>query len=189
MAEAPSAPASAVPAPAAPAPTLGVVLVAGSVSHSMSGRSAPPAGFDGIPETNLYRFNVFEGLPSPLSPATEGQATGITQIITGPTASHYGAIDNLGGLWMWGRNEKGQLGVGHTKNIYKPQKVLNNVVTAAVARQHTLVVNKDGEVYVAGEGRMGQTGLGPQRDVSHFTRVNAGITGKKITAGKHPYCR
>jgi alpha-tubulin suppressor-like RCC1 family protein len=46
----------------------------------------------------------------------------ITAIVAGPTATHYGAISEDGELYLWGRNERGQLGNGGTKNVYVPTR-------------------------------------------------------------------
>lgn len=132
--------------------STGVVLFAGSVAHSMTGRGAPAAGFDGVEATSLSRFHRIAAL----------EKVPITSIIAGPTAAHFCAIDASGSLWVWGRNERGQLGTGAYKNIYNPVAAagLSEVVTAAVGRSHSLVATRDGSVYGAGENKSGQLGLG-----------------------------
>lgn len=58
---------SAADVPAAPpayASKSGVVLFAGSASHSLTGRGGPTAAYDGVPETLLWRFHVFGPLRS-----------------------------------------------------------------------------------------------------------------------------
>lgn len=135
-----------------PHASTGVVLFAGSVAHSMTGRGAPPAGFDGVEATNLSRFQRVAAL----------EKVSIASVAAGPTAAHFAALDSDGGLWVWGRNERGQLGMGGYKNVYNPvlSSTVTEVVAVAVGRSHTVVATRDGSIYGAGDGKSGQLGLG-----------------------------
>ena len=118
----------------------------------MTGRSAAPTGFDGIEATNLSRFHRIAALEGVL----------VTSVVAGASAAHFAAIDVDGNLWVWGRNERGQLGTGDATNIYNPIKAkgVSDAVCAAVGRSHTLVATRDGSIFGAGDGKSGQLGLG-----------------------------
>ena len=168
-----AAAAASAAAPAAP-PAFGEVLIAGCVSHSFTGRqAAPAAAFDGVPEQHLWSFNVF----APLS------GKRIVQVISGCTASHYLALDADGAAWVWGRNERGQLGLGDTRNRYQPVKLegLPKLRSAALGRSHTLLLTSAGDVWAAGDNKAGQLGIGKASDVfggmfNKFVRA-AGLPG------------
>ncbi len=140
------------------------------MAHSMTGRKdAPQSMNDGVPETCLWNFHAISTLKS----------VPITRVIAGPNATHYLAIDREGGLYVWGRNERGQLGLGHTTNVYGPTKVTNlpPVRDASAGRAHTLVLTAGGDIYSAGDNKMSQcsTGKGPSdAPVLRFTRISGG---------------
>ena len=150
------------------------MMVAGSVSHSMTGRKDPPTTFDGVEEKNLYVFHLF----APFA------GVRIASVSASATACHYVALAEGGDAWVWGRNERGALGLGHQRNIFQPERLQDAVAGlgacagAAVGRAHTLVLARDGCVWSAGESKLAQTGLG-ERDtpVLKATRVadNAGF--------------
>jgi alpha-tubulin suppressor-like RCC1 family protein len=155
----------------------GVVLFAGSVAHSMTGRSAPSAGFDGVEATNLSRFHRIAAL----------EHVSVTAVVASPTAAHFAAIDAEQRLWVWGRNERGQLGTGSTKNVYVPQpsKELVGVVSAAVGRSHSLAATADGSVWGTGEGAKGQLGVGkaPPAPLTVWTKTKPFLpAGRTVTA-------
>jgi alpha-tubulin suppressor-like RCC1 family protein len=147
---------SVAPAPAVATTTE--VLVAGNVSHSLTGRSNPPSqGYDGVPETCLFRFARFS--------AFTGKR--IVRVYTGCTSVHYFAATAEGALYAWGRNEKGQLGLGDTRNRYAPVLVPlpGKVVACATGKAHTLVVLEGGVVMAAGDNKVGQCGVGKAMEV------------------------
>ena len=161
---------SAAPAAAPPPdPAHTEVLVCGSFAHSLTGRSqAPAAGGDGIAEDLRHNFHRF----APLS------GKRIVALYSGCTAAHYFAADDAGRLYAWGRNERGQLGLGDTRNRYVPTLVpgLGPVLAAAAGKAHSIVVCAGGEVWTAGDNSKGQCGLGKATDTAggmypRFTRA------------------
>ena len=183
----------------APALRKGLVLIAGSQAHSLTGRGqAPAGGGDGVTEHNLYNFHRF----APLSPRP------IVALFSGATACHYFALDEGGALYAWGRNERGQLGLGDTLNRYVPALVpgLPPVLAVAAGKSHSVVVCAGGEVYACGDNAKGQCGLGKAVDsfggmFSKFTRchglpagapvapsVGAGAEHSVVCAGGAVYC-
>ena len=137
---------------------FGEVFVSGSVAHSLTGRKdAPSSGGDGVPETNLYRFAHFSFFTGKK----------IVRIVASSVACHYIAFDAMGGAYIWGRNERGQLGTGDLVNRYRPVKIelpggaaSVGFVDAAVGKSHTLLVTADGGLWAAGDNKQGQCGVG-----------------------------
>ncbi|CAM0143137.1 unnamed protein product [Umbelopsis sp. WA50703] len=116
----------------------------------------------------------------------------VTKAITGPTACHSVVISEKGHAWIFGRNEKGQIG-NKTKlcqdfplkvtSVQENRSVLGNrkIVDAATGRNHTLLLCDSGEVFAAGDNRLGQLGLTDLNDHTSFKLVTQ-LVGKKIVA-------
>ncbi|KAA6368375.1 MAG: hypothetical protein EZS28_036098 [Streblomastix strix] len=83
-----------------------------------------------------------------------------SMIVSG--GGHAGIIDKSGKLWMWGRNDEGQLGIGTTSEIEKPQLVDKLIgrrfISLSMGYSHTVAVTDDGEVFSWGRGHEGQLG-------------------------------
>jgi alpha-tubulin suppressor-like RCC1 family protein len=144
----------------------------------MTGRNAAPAAWDGIEETNLWQLHKFGG-------ALHGMR--FRHVISGSTSAHYCLIAEDGGLFTFGRNEKGQLGLGHTRNVYTPVRVPNlpPVVAAATGRNHTLVVTATGAVFGAGDTSKGQLGINRSTDtpVCSFHAVPLSAEAQAVACG------
>lgn len=90
----------------------------------------------------------------------------ISFVAAGPAALHAlaGAAD--GRLFAWGRNDKGQLGLGDLCQRNKPTVVDlggGSVVAAAAGKSHTLIALADGASFACGNNTQGQLGLGSVR--------------------------
>lgn len=74
---------------------------------------------------------------------------------------HSGTVRD-GVLYTWGRNNRGQLGVGTTTDSKLPLKVegLSDVASIAFSQNSSLAVRTDGSVWTWGENSNGQLGLG-----------------------------
>lgn len=71
------------------------------------------------------------------------------------------AIKTDGSLWMWGYNQKGQLGNGSTETSTVPIKVLDNVAAVSCGRLgHTAAIKTDGSLWMWGSNSDGQLGNG-----------------------------
>lgn len=72
------------------------------------------------------------------------------------------AVDRDGGVWMWGRDYGGLLGLGANVSGKTPARIvmLPKVVSAALGPYHAGVIAEDGKVYLWGEGSRGQLGDG-----------------------------
>ncbi|KAM6937862.1 putative E3 ubiquitin-protein ligase HERC4 [Xenentodon cancila] len=94
------------------------------------------------------------------------------------------ALSVSGGVFGWGRNDFGQLGLGDTEERHTPTPVhyLNRKKTVFIScgRDHTAVLTKDGAVFTFGSGRYGQLGHNSLRD-ELCPRLVAELWGTKST--------
>lgn len=115
------------------------------------------------------------------------QGIKVAFIATGSAAVHaaVGTVDGL--VYAWGRNEKGQLGIGDTLNRSSPTLVESlkgvKAVAGAAGRHHTVIVCSDGSSYGMGLNSYGQCGNGHMKKLSKgaedilLTPEKAVITG------------
>lgn len=70
---------------------------------------------------------------------------------------------------VWGRNDRGQLGLGDDKRRDVPTEVpvltALNIVGGAVGKMHTLFLTAKGAVYACGDNRNGQLGVNNQHQM------------------------
>ncbi|OGG61704.1 hypothetical protein A3C87_03815 [Candidatus Kaiserbacteria bacterium RIFCSPHIGHO2_02_FULL_49_34] len=93
-----------------------------------------------------------------------------------------------GGLYVWGANQFGQLGLGDNNNRLHPTRVGTDSDWSAVAPgiYHTLAIKTNGDLYAWGLGAQGQLGQGNGTNYNTPQQVTA-IVGawQKISAGSH----
>ncbi|HIS03264.1 MAG TPA: hypothetical protein IAA75_05075 [Candidatus Pullichristensenella avicola] len=71
------------------------------------------------------------------------------------------ALDEEGAIWVWGANDVGQLGLGHTEAVDGPTQLpLEDVVDLAVGKQFMAALLSDGTVWTWGDNTYGQLGVG-----------------------------
>ena len=92
---------------------------------------------------------------------TEGAApilSGVLSLSAGPV--HAGAIDRNGGLWMWGRNDSGEIGNGqegwYDEGLQsliqrEPVQVLDHVAAVSCGWGNTAAIRTDGTLWVWGD--------------------------------------
>ena len=149
------------------------------MAHSLTGRGqAPSSGGDGVGAHNLYTFHHFAALADKR----------IVSVASGSTACHFFALSAEGAVYAWGRNERGQLGLGDTRNRYQPALVpgLPPVAALAAGKAHSLALTACGQLWAAGDNSSGQCGVGRGGEVGggmlqRFTRC-AGIPGAAALA-------
>ena len=72
------------------------------------------------------------------------------------------ALKSGGTLYAWGKNDRGQLGIGSTENKTTPRQVGNadDWKTIAAGKSHSLAIKSDGTLYAWGANHVGQLGNG-----------------------------
>ena len=100
----------------------------------------------------------------------------IVQVFCGE--SHSMALDDSGNLYGWGRNDKGQLGLGHTNQVLVPTALdmddfSGNVTKVDLGGLHSLVITDEGKSYTFGDNSKGQLGIGNTTDQSTPQLVNS----------------
>lgn len=112
----------------------------------------------------------------------------VKEVVSSCCACHSVAITADGKVLTWGRNDKGQLGLGDLLTRSTPTHVQSldglNVVSAACGKGHTLFLTDKGVVYSVGENKMGQLGHGnqvanvliPQKVSSMIARFTSDVT-------------
>lgn len=124
--------------------------------------------------------------------AAASVAAGCTLRETRPT-SNTASLGNDEGLavFMWGRGEDGQLGLGDTSDQDEPTYVdaLRGVGVRQIAcgSGHTVVLTTDGEVYTWGRGDDGRLGHGDNgwKYVPRITQSLAGQIVVQVTCGSY----
>ncbi|KAM7396240.1 hypothetical protein PAMP_019297 [Pampus punctatissimus] len=113
----------------------------------------------------------------------------LVQIAAGGEQSF--ALSVSGGVFSWGRNDCGQLGLGDTTDRHTPTLVhhLNMKKTTHIScgMDHTAILTKDGVVFTFGSGQHGQLGHNSFRNELH-PRLVAELWGAKIikiACGRH----
>ena len=79
--------------------------------------------------------------------------------------NHVAVIDDMGGMYVWGRGMEGQLGLGmERKSAATPARLSGfgegvRIARVACSRVHTVAVTTSGAMYTMGSGEDGATGL------------------------------
>jgi alpha-tubulin suppressor-like RCC1 family protein len=99
----------------------------------------------------------------------------LSRIITVALGSnHCLAVDIFGGVYSWGRNQKGQCGHPITEYIEAPLLITNNtgqcVQVAAAGHEHSIIVTQRGHVFTFGADYTGQLGLGQNHKYDNENR-------------------
>jgi len=90
----------------------------------------------------------------------------VVAVSSGCSSVHMFAVTEDGSVYGWGRNEKGQLGLGDTKDRKVPAKLEeglagHKVVRAATGKNHSLFLTDEGKVFACGDNKSGQSVGGP----------------------------
>lgn len=95
-----------------------------------------------------------------------GLPKSVSQVACG--ADHSVVLDDIGRVFSFGENSKGQLGLGHCGNQFGPALMLLPrgflAISADCGGTHTLVVGDTGRILGCGSNDQGQLGLGPPEE-------------------------
>jgi hypothetical protein len=103
-------------------------------------------------------------------------------------SGHYLALTSGGSVYVWGKNSRGQLGLGHTRDVVVPvllQKFndLDKVVRLAAGHAFSVALTKSGDVYVWGDGADGQCCSMQSQVVPRFLKALQAVNVVDICAG------
>mmetsp|Transcript_17856 Transcript_17856/g.28938 ORF Transcript_17856/g.28938 Transcript_17856/m.28938 type:complete len:520 (+) Transcript_17856:111-1670(+) len=157
----------------------GEVVFAGNASWSMVGKKEKTGDFDGVEGQVLWGFERLKPLCG----------VKIHTVVAGCNSATMVAIGMNGECYTWGRNNYGQLGQGHTTNIYNPSIVDipegGKIKGGACGPTHTLLYSTEGDLYSCGAGKCGQLGVGRKIDMSKkFSKVETVDRIVKCAAGR-----
>jgi len=148
----------------------GIVLFSGATDWEDVGRK----------NTNLTRSTKTMWKPKRLAALKD---VNVVSVSSGPCSVHMFAVTDDGAVWGWGRNEKGQLGLGDTKDRKCPTLVKDisghKVVKAVTGKNHSLFLTDEGKVLACGDNRFGQT-VGGQATTMNKTPVLVAHEGPPI---------
>ena len=118
---------------------------------------------------------------TPAAPQKFAGATGFRSVVTSDDRGY--AIDSKGDLWVWGRNDKGQLGLGNTNQVMTPTRIANSrTMSVAAGKDNVFMLGMDGSLSVVGASQAGlpaNSGLSPQviTPGTRYRAVAASTTG------------
>ena len=106
---------------------------------------------------------------TPVAPQKIQGTTGFRSVVTADDRGY--AIDSKGDAWVWGKNDKGQLGLGHANPVMTPTKIANaRMMSFALGKDNVFMLRMDGTLSVAGAS---QTGF----------PANSGFKAQELTPG------
>ena len=118
------------------------------------------------------------------SPVQVSGLTGVVAVAAGE--NHSMAITSTGALYLWGRNDYGQIGDASTTDRKTPvQSNLTNIVKIAAGGDFSAAVNSSGQLFVWGRDNKGQLGDGSP-GTTNTTSPGSALTSSvaTIAAGK-----
>ncbi|OXU20354.1 protein RCC2 homolog [Nasonia vitripennis] len=162
-----------LPAPEGGWGKAGTLLMCGLTNWDIAGRKAPPKGAKANIGRSLWTPHTFKNL----------NGARVRLVASGPAASHSVIVTEDNRCLVFGRNDKGQLGLGDTKRRDDPTEVEalkgHTVIGAACGRNHTLFLTSRGIVYGAGANNLGQCGVG-KTDAMIITATKVKYSGPPI---------
>ena len=107
--------------------------------------------------------------------STAGQQ--FRSVVTGDDRAY--AIDSAGNAWVWGKNNAGQLGLGHTNHVNKPTKVPGlRAISFAIGANNALAITTAGALVHTGAQAQGFTAPA----TTSFQTLNEGTVYTAVAA-------
>ena len=134
-----------------------VLAQTGTLDSSIVGRGQMNMKVRDFPKIDLCE-------PTLLFPKSIFAKIRIGSITASSSSCHTIAIDTNGGVYGWGRNEDGQLGLGTDMPLLSyPRKIpipgKEKIQTAAVGKHHSILITQTGGVLACGKNNCGQLGI------------------------------
>lgn len=114
----------------------------------------------------------------------------VTQISVG--VGHYAALKEDGSLWMWGKNDCGQLGNGTYIDQQIPRKIMEHIRQVDLGARHSAAVDEKDQLWVWGDNTLGQLGTflfgrrkKPVRVMRNVRRVSLGYSHTGVLVLDH----
>uniref|UniRef100_H2ZUW1 HECT domain-containing protein n=1 Tax=Latimeria chalumnae TaxID=7897 RepID=H2ZUW1_LATCH len=131
---------------------------------------------------SLPKPGIKDSLQPTPQPVKHLEGIPLAQIAAG--GAHSIVVSVSGAVYSWGKNDAGQLGLGHTNEVHCPTfiKALEQKKTVFVScgEKHTVVLMKDGLVFTFGAGGYGQLGHNSTRNEVK-PRLVAELLGAKVS--------
>ena len=97
------------------------------------------------------------------------------------SGNNHAAVSESGNLYVWGKNESGQLGTGNSSEVTSVKKIASNVKTATMTETNLFILKKDGSLYSCGSNECGTVGNGGTANVKTPVKVLSSVSS--IIAG------
>eukprot|EP01124_Arcella_intermedia_P005043 TRINITY_DN12936_c0_g1_i1.p1 TRINITY_DN12936_c0_g1~~TRINITY_DN12936_c0_g1_i1.p1 ORF type:complete len:447 (-),score=61.37 TRINITY_DN12936_c0_g1_i1:823-2163(-) len=107
-------------------------------------------------------------------------------LTTGTTRKNTSTAERESVLFGWGRNDCGQLGLGHTAPLLEPHPIpylSGPFVSIALGQEHSLVLLGNGTLYGWGANQYGQLGTGDELDRLNPVKVSGVGKIKQVACG------
>ncbi|XP_058523035.1 E3 ISG15--protein ligase HERC5 isoform X1 [Ochotona princeps] len=134
---------------------------------------------------NLHgQLGIGEMCPSVPVPQIVEHLSGVPLLQISAGEAHSMALSMAGITYSWGKNDMGQLGLGHTQNEDSPCLIeaLDNqkIEFVACGGSHTALLTQDGKLFTFGAGKCGQLGHNSKRNELK-PRLVTELVGKRVT--------
>ncbi|XP_015106001.2 E3 ISG15--protein ligase HERC5 isoform X2 [Vicugna pacos] len=134
---------------------------------------------------NLHgQLGVGSECPSTPTPQIVEHLSGVPLVQISAGEAHSLALSMSGNVYSWGRNDFGQLGLGHTDNKDSPALIeaLDNqtIEFLACGGSHSALLTKGGLVFTFGAGKYGQLGHNSTQNELKPCLVT-GLIGNRVT--------
>lgn len=114
---------------------------------------------------------------APVAPKKVAATTSFRSVVTTDDRSY--AIDAKGDAWVWGKNNVGQLGLGHANAVMAPTKIANaRMKSFAAGKDNVFMLGMDGSLSTVGTTQSGF----PANSGFKAQEVNPGTSYKAVAA-------
>lgn len=133
----------------------GELLFSGATDWKDVGRKAGDLAKSPNTQWSPVRLAALKGIP-------------IVNVASGSNSAFCMVVAEDGKVYSWGRNEAGQLGLGHTKDRQCPTLINeltgHTIVQVATGKAHSLFLTSEGDVLACGSNSAGQCGVGKGKE-------------------------